>query len=314
MAQLDDFISEWLSDLEYVEAHTSGSTGIPKNIRLLKSDMRSSAIVTNNFFGIDKQSVLALPLSLDYIAGKMMAVRAMIAGCRLLQLPVSNEVVITERVKLLSVVPSQLESLLANPNAPDLVDNLLIGGAPLDDTTRRRVNAAGFKAYIGYGMTETCSHVALRSLADDNSIYHGMLGIRFRTDSRGCLVIDSNRFSWETLITNDVVNLLDETSFQWLGRADNVINSGGVKLHPEMLENEILRQLPTLPPFFLTSKPDERWGERLVMVVECNPAEAHEFLEKISRLNLPRYGCPKEIISVDVLPRTSNGKLKRELS
>ncbi len=309
MAQLEAFIQAWQSNAPYIEARTSGSTGTPKSIHLLKNDMRSSALATNAFFGIRNNSVLGLPLSLDYIAGKMMAVRALLAGCRLLQMPVSNRVELCERVSLLSVVPSQIECILDKAH---LIDNLLIGGAPLDDDMRRRVLDAGIEAYIGYGMTETCSHVALRSLRSERPLYKAMPGIEFSTDQRGCLVIHSDRFSWKSLTTNDVVNLHSPCEFEWLGRADNVINSGGVKLHPEQIENEIRLQLPSLPQFYLTSAPDEILGERLVMVAECSEEDAPAILEQVKTLALSRYGHPKQIIATQQLPRTQNGKLKRE--
>ena len=105
MAEINDFIREWESDCDYIVAHTSGSTGTPKEIRLPKSDMRVSAKATNSRFGITRRSVIAAPLSVDYIAGKMMCVRAIEAGCELLEMPVSNKVIIDRRIDLLAIVP-----------------------------------------------------------------------------------------------------------------------------------------------------------------------------------------------------------------
>lgn len=312
MESLTNFRAQWLDDKGFIVAHTSGSTGTPKEIHLPKADMVSSARATNHFFGITADAVLALPLSLDYIAGKMMAVRAFEAGCRLLQLPVSNRFTIAESVDLLSVVPSQLECLLAQPQAPQLVRNLLIGGAPLSDDLRRRVVAAGFNAYIGYGMTETCSHVALQRL-DSNGTYTAMPQVQFAVDHRNCLVIRSDRFTWKELITNDVVELISHTQFRWLGRADHVINSGGVKIHPEQVEALIRRQLPDLPPFYLIGKPQPTLGSEVVIVIEATQPEADTILRRIAALNLPRYAHPRQAIAVASLPRTPNGKLRRLL-
>ena len=100
MACIADFIREWESDCDYIVAHTSGSTGDPKAIRLPKSDMRVSARATNRRFGIDSSSVIAAPLSTDYIAGKMMCVRAIEAGCRLIDMPVSNTVTVDRKIDL----------------------------------------------------------------------------------------------------------------------------------------------------------------------------------------------------------------------
>ena len=304
---MTEFINEWRNDCPWIEAHTSGSTGKPKAIRLLKSDMLSSATATNAFFGIDRYSTLAIPLSADYIAGKMMAVRAEAAGCRLLEMPVSNDVRVECPIDLLAVVPSQIESLLGQPEAAGLVKNLLVGGAPLTDEPARRLVAAGFNAWLGYGMTETCSHVALRRV-DSDEIFKAMEGIRFSTDSRDCLTIESERFSWGSLMTNDVVELLSPTSFRWLGRADNAINSGGLKLHSEQLEKEYRAAIGDLPPFYLAGEPDPKWGERLVMVAE-NPPEG--LLERIKSLLPDRRKAPGRIVGVDTLPRTDNGKIRR---
>lgn len=309
MASISGFLAEWHNDSRYVEAHTSGSTGSPKVMKLLKADMRVSAEATNKFFEITSSSTLAIPLSAEYIAGKMMAVRADVARCRLLELPVSNDIRLSARVDLLAVVPSQVPSLLSNPDAPRLVKNLLVGGAPIGDDMAHRLSRAGFSAYLGYGMTETCSHVALRKIGDGD-IFHAMPGIRFRSDSRACLVIESKHFSWKTLTTNDVVELVSDLSFRWLGRADNVINSGGIKLHPEILEREYGELMPGLPPFYLVGEPDEKLGQRLVMVAE-NPCG--NLLDMIRTTIADHCKTPKRIIAVNNLPRTQNGKIKRIL-
>ena len=96
-----------------------------------------------------------------------------------------------------------------------------------------------FAAFCTYGMTETCSHVALADALDPQGIYSAMPGISFSIDSRDCLRITAGSMSFGTLQTNDVVELLDNGRFRWLGRADNAINSGGIKIHPEMLERAI---------------------------------------------------------------------------
>lgn len=319
MELLDKFIKEWENSYPHILAHTSGSTGCPKEIKLLKSDMISSARATNSFFGITSESLLLLPLSIDYIAGKMMVVRALCAGCKLEVQKPSNYVEINKTVDLLAVVPTQLEGLLATAGARDKVANLLIGGAPLDPAIEARVASAGFNAWLGYGMTETCSHVALRRVGADPT-FQAMEGISFSVDRESCLVIHSDRFSWGKLATRDVVDLKDSRHFIWQGRADNVINSGGLKLHPEILEKKYRELIPDLAPFYLTGEKDGHLGERLLMVVEM-PSDRNLSDEKkkyIKRLMdqlrsaiTDHKMLPKRIMTVDELPRTSNGKLKR---
>ncbi len=302
MEELNQFLAEWRNSESFVQACTSGSTGKPKHINLLKSDMIASARATNKFFGIKADSTIATPLSMQYIAGKMMAVRAEVAGCKMLHLPVSNNVLIDKPIDLLAVVPTQLDSLLKQPRATTLVRNILIGGAPLSADLSQRLVDAGFDAWLGYGMTETCSHVALRRVTD--TIFRAMPEIHFSIDKRDCLVIESDRFSWKRLVTNDIVNLLSDEQFVWLGRYDNVINSGGIKIHPEIAEEQLRAVIPNLPPFYLVGQPDAVLGERLVMVAE-KPCD--DLLDKIKASFPDRKRTPKLIIAVDQLPTTPGG-------
>ena len=313
MATVADFLKEWDAPVEFIEAHTSGSTGTPKSIRLPKADMRLSARATIRFFGITAASTLALPLSVDYIAGKMMAVRARMAGCRLLELPVSGRIVLTEDVDLLAVVPSQVEFLIESGSISH-VRNLLVGGAPLTPAQYAMIEGCGVRAFIGYGMTETCSHVALRRIGggDSDSLYTAMPGITFDTDSRGCLVILSDGFSWRRLVTNDVVRLHGNTAFEWLGRADNVINSGGIKIHPEQEEAVMRAHIPGLPPFYLVGEPDGQWGSRLVMVAEARPGSLD--LNRIKGALPDKRKAPRSIFYVDRLPVTVSGRKLRRLA
>lgn len=309
MAGISEFIKEWESDCDYIVAHTSGSTGTPKEIHLPKSDMRVSARATNRRFGINQASVIAAPLSTDYIAGKMMCVRALEAGCQLLELPVSNTVTIDHQIDLLAIVPSQLDSIILQPEAPRLIKNLIIGGAPLDRQKTASIIEKGFNAFATYGMTETCSHVALKKICRAESVFEAMPGITFERDDRDCLVIKAQEYSFGTLITNDIVALESQTSFRWIGRFDNVINSGGIKIMPEQLEEEIARHLDR--NFYITSARNDRWGEVPAIVFEGQKSEEQEILELLSQ-KIEHKRCPKAAKAVAALPKTSNGKIIRK--
>lgn len=310
MATVADFLREWHDERPYIVAHTSGSTGRPKEIRLLKSDMLASARATNGFFGISAASTLALPLSVDYIAGKMMAVRAQAAGCRLLELPVSNRICIGERADLLAIVPSQLPGLLSDPDIAAKVGNVIIGGAPLSADAAKSVAASGLRAYATYGMTETCSHVALAPIDGSRLIYQALPGITFRLDGRGCLAIDAPHFSFGSLVTNDVARLHGATFFEWLGRIDNVINSGGLKIHPEQLEREIATIFPTLE-FYVVGTPDERWGQAVTMVYEGESLSEAHIRQRLHDCLSDKRTAPRRYVAVTALPRTANGKIHR---
>lgn len=301
---VDEFLEQWHSPEAWVEAHTSGSTGKPKLIRLLKSDMLASARATNQFFGLGADSLYHCPLSINYIAGKMMAVRALASGGRYL---FTTPSVAPEFVpcSLLAIVPAQVEALLQSTLLSQ-IGAVIIGGAALSDERRRALASAGVSAFESYGMTETCSHVALRSVNDN--FFRAMPGVSFELDSRGCLVVNVPHLYINKVSTNDIVELIDASSFRWLGRYDNIINTGGIKVIPEQLES-ILQSLGAEPDtFYITSAPDERWGNRIIAVVQKGPAvealgEAVKLIENRLR--------PKETIIVDALPRTDNGKIQR---
>ncbi len=304
-----EFIAQWYDGSQYIKAHTSGSTGAPKEIDLDKNDMRASARATIEFFGLNAGSTLLLPLSPDYIAGKMQIVRAIEAGCRLITEPPSSRpfTAYDGACTLIPVVPSQLEGLLDSPFV-SRAENIIIGGAPLSPGQERSLTSAGLNAYATYGMTETCSHVALRRIEQDS--YRGLPGFDFSTDSRGCLVIDSSTMSFGRLITNDMVNLSGTNEFEWLGRYDNVINSGGVKIYPEEIERVMAPMLPVGATAYVTSRASERWGREAVIVTDSREVTA-ELLVRLKDL-LPQHHAPHDIIYLDHIPLTSSGKIIRQ--
>lgn len=313
MATIENFIEEWHNGKPYIKAHTSGSTGKPKEILLAKSDMLASAKATNEFFNIKADSCLALPLSIDYIAGKMMVVRAIEAGCELIPLNVSNNIIIPDEIKkidLLPVVPSQIDSLIQNKKYASKIKNLLIGGAAPSPCQCAGLSDAGYNWFISYGMTETCSHVALADSFGSKRVFCAMPGISFDTDEQNRLLIITPGFSFKRLQTNDVVELLSPKKFIWKGRADNVINSGGLKLHPEELENQFRKYLPGIV-FYLTSGKSLKWGSELVMVVEGKEDSGY-LLSVLEEAGIESKYLPKRVICYNKLPRTSSFKIIRQ--
>lgn len=312
MATLSSFLEEWHSACPYIEAHTSGSTGRPKAIRLLKTDMRLSARATNEFFGIDSRSVLATPLSMDYIAGKMMAVRADAAGCRLIELPVSSRIELPDslpHVDLLPIVPAQIDTILAQSGYAGRIGALLIGGAAPSPDQCKALADAGFNAFISYGMTETCSHVAIARADDTSRTFHAMPGISFETDSDGCLTIVAPKFSFGRLATRDIVDIISPHAFRWRGRADGVINSGGIKLFPEELE-ELYRSVLGDRPYYVCAAPHKQWGQCVALILE-GTADTGEIAAALRAAIADSRRLPKIINMVDVLPRTATGKILR---
>ncbi len=318
------FIEEYYSAGDSIVAHTSGSTGKPKEIHLPKSDLRASARLTNERLGINAGSLLYLCLSPDYIAGKMMIVRAIEAGAEIVEQEPSNEPMAgydsNRRVSLLAVVPSQLGYLINHPEYLQLVDTIIIGGGTLNNRIERWLAEKGVNALKTYGMTETCSHVALAPVSSGHEPFTAIGNVTFSLDERGCLVIHAPQFTQPTIVTNDIVDLLDERRFYWRGRHDNVINTGGLKVFPEEVEEAIARVLPRAK-FFVTSRPSEKWGEELLLVLqypglapgERKEGEVHPGLIARLKTLLPSHAIPRHYLALPALPTTPTGKLLRQL-
>ena len=227
--EIADFLDEWSSFGDTVSGQTSGSTGIPQKVELQKKDMIASARLTNDFFGIKASSSMFLCLSPDYIAGKMMLVRAMIAGADLITVKPSSSPLVGIDIPLdfAAMVPMQVQESLSHDFTRERLKNiksLIIGGAAVSSLLEQRLAKLPIRSYATYGMTETVSHVALRKLDGKTKEYAAIGDVWFSQDARGCLIINAPHLSHRVFETNDVVQLIDNYHFIWLGRYDNVIN------------------------------------------------------------------------------------------
>lgn len=310
---IHNFIKEWNNSSDYVVAHTSGSTGTPKEIRLFKKDMLASARVTNEFFGITSDSRMLLCLSPLYIAGKMMIARSMESGADLSFEEPSNDILAGYCGKpfdLVAVVPSQVVGLLEHKERLKYIRTMLIGGSAVSLELEKRLVALGVNAYASYGMTETCSHIALRKIGESD-IFTAVGPVQFRIDGRGCLCADVPHLSIKNVVTNDVVELLSPKEFRWVGRFDNVINTGGIKVYPEDVER-ILNNI-ICDRFYISSQPSVKWGEEIILVLERESIgkEEEQMLYDKMRGILSPYQVPKKIICVSKFEETVTGKVKR---
>lgn len=304
----DAFLKEWNNDNDYIVANTSGSTGSPKPIRLPKTDIWRSATSTVGSMNIRRTSIIASALPARSIATKMAIVRSIAAGCSYLPIEPSNTPVIDRHIDLLSVAPSQTDALVANTQYAQLVGTLLVGGAPLSGEREQALLNAGYNVYETYGMTETCSNVALRHCPEPYFIANS--GISFTTDCRNCLRISAPEYSFDGIVTNDIVDLLSPHSFKWKGRYDNVINSGGIKLYPEEIE-AMLQDLIKIP-FYVVGVPDSGWGTAVAVVIEGTEADA-DITKKILNDFSDHIRRPKKIIAVNAFRYTATGKIIREI-
>ena len=308
------FLKQWLDGKDSIKVQTSGSTGEPKQILLSKSTMRVSALMTCDYFGLQPGDSALLCLSAENIAGKMMLVRAIERGLHLIAVnpagcPLST---IREKLKFAAMVPLQVQRCLQE-NCLDKNSILLIGGVAISDKMRDELQLHTVACYNSYGMTETMSHVALKKLngADASDWFEGLADVRFSLDARGCLQIEAKSLGVDRLQTNDICELQSDRRFRWLGRADFVINSGGVKVIPEQLE-KILSPYVDFP-FFIAGVPDEKLGEQVVIFVEATPSEQISLSQIFDSLQeWPKYQRPKAIYYLDSFVYTPSGKINRE--
>jgi O-succinylbenzoic acid--CoA ligase len=298
---------DWLSDDEHIALHTSGSTGKPKEIQLPKTAMYESAVRTAVFFKLSEGDSALLCLPIRYIAGKMMLVRALVLGLDLDIIPPKTKLHIEKNYTFTALVPLQANASF------DLLckfKTVLIGGAPIPTELRKSIGKTHSHCIETYGMTETLTHVATRIIKDADKPFKAMPGIGFSTDENGCLVIEVPYLPLSPIVTQDIVSLEDDDTFKLLGRRDWVINSGGMKIFPEALE-EILAPYMKFP-FFFTTMPDEELGEKLVLLTEA-PASKKAAIMTIAQQHLGtnKYHIPKAVICIAGFKYTAAGKLDR---
>lgn len=311
-----NFLLDWLNDKENLIVKTSGSTGTPKKIKIKKQAMINSAKATGRFFDLPAKTTALHCLPVNFIAGKMMLVRAMVLGWHLdLVPPKANPLDQVFKIyDFCAMTPFQLDNSLSRLH---LIKKLIVGGGAVSTTLRNLVKGIGTEVYETYGMTETVSHIAARQLnveqeEQDPVPFTTLPTVDISTDDRSCLVIDAPLLADETLVTNDVVDILTENTFILKGRYDNVINSGGIKLHPEEIEAKLAPIIAHR--FFISSLPDPALGEKLVLMVESEFSETalHNLEREIrSCRNLGPYEIPKKIYFVEKFEETPNGKIHR---
>ena len=368
---LEEFLSEWNNDSPFIEVKTSGSTGEPKRMMVEKRRMLASARITCDFLGLRPGDTALLCMSLDYIAGKMMVVRALERHLTLLTVPPtghplsslslpssfllppsdilppsssndspssfllppssdilppssSNDSPSSDILppssfllpRFLALVPLQVYNTLQVPEERERlmqVEHLIIGGGAIDEAMEAELRQFPNAVWSTYGMTETLSHIALRRISgpEASEWYTPFPSVHLSLSDEGCLIIDAPEVCAETLITNDIAELapLGEgrgVAFRILGRKGNVICSGGLKIQAEELERQLRPHMRV--PFIISKRPDEKFGEVVVLVTEGSPTEARTICERI----LPKFHQPKEYVHLDHIPLTETSKPARQ--
>ena len=300
------FLQDWLSAAATLTVHTSGSTGIPKPITLQKEQMVNSALATGSFFNLKEGCTALLCLPASYIAGKMMLVRALILGLELDYVdPSSNPLEeINKQYKFSAMVPMQVFNCIDKLH---LIDTLIIGGAAVSIDLKEKLKGRTTQLFETYGMTETITHIAVKEI--NAATFKALPNVALSLDKRNCLVIDAPQVSKEIISTNDVVELVSKGEFKWLGRFDNIINSGGIKLNPEQIETKLSDFITV--PFFITSLPDSLLENKVVLLIEGEQTNEDLIFSLKSSTAFTSYEIPKEVYYIPEFTRTESGKIQR---
>ncbi|WP_457611043.1 AMP-binding protein [Lutibacter sp.] len=342
------FLRQWFNDSLFIEVKTSGSTGKPKVVKLQKTHMENSAKATGEYFKLPKATSVLLCMSPNYIAGKMMLVRALTLGWHLdIVKPTSKPLKNTNKqYDFSAMVPMQLHNSL---NELYQIKKLIVGGGVVPDELLDKIQNVDTAVFATYGMTETITHIAVKKINKFKNViisgtkqfainkkitsvnpllrndvissetkqshYKVLPKISISIDKRGCLVIDAPNISNEKVITNDLVTLISEKEFKWLGRFDTIINSGGVKLIPEQIEEKISKIVSQR--FFVAGIKDEVLGEKLILIIEKLVTEQSQsekmILNSLKNLqSLAKYEIPKEIYFLKEFIETETKKINRK--
>ena len=315
MTTLNEFLKEWHSDSERMLVHTSGSTGTPKPLWVEKRRMTASARTTCRFLGLKPGDTALLCMSLDYIAGMMMAVRAEVCGLQLVEVTPSGHPLagLESAPTFAAMVPMQVFNSMQVPAERDIlkqIKHLIIGGGAIDDDLAAELKGFPHAIWSTYGMTETLSHIALRRLngPDASEWYTPLDGVSVGLSPDGCLTINAPEVCASTLVTNDIADIdSDGRHFRIHGRKDNVICSGGIKIQAEEVERMLAPHINA--PFIITKRKDKKFGEVVVLLLQDeNTAEAITACKKV----LPKYWQPQAILPVSQIPTTETGKPARK--
>ena len=306
------FIDEWNNDSAYVEVKTSGSTGEPKRMLVEKRRMLNSARITCDFLGLKPGDTALLCMSTDYIAGKMMVVRSIERGLRLIEVePCGHPLVDNYQLNFAAMVPMQVYNSLQVPEEKErlmAIRHLIIGGGAIDEAMEAELRSFPNAVWSTYGMTETLSHIALRRISgpEASEWYTPFPTVKLSTNDEGCLVIDAPEVCAQTLVTNDIVELKPDGRFRIRGRKDNVICSGGIKIQIEEVKQALKKYVRV--PYIISKRKDPKFGEIVVLLTEGDTAQVQTICQQV----LPKYHQPKLYLKIDKIPLTETGKPARK--
>jgi len=312
------FVLDLLSDDRPIAQQTSGTTGKPKVFKLDRIAMIRSAGMTISHFGLRPGDRALLCLPVDYIAGKMMVVRAFAGQLDLCTTePAGNPLRdLEQRIDFAAIVPLQVFEAMETPELVDrFIGTLLIGGGEINNALRTKLTGLNeTKVFETFAMTETLTHFAARRIngPEADALFRTMEGVTIGQDERGCLTVDVAGITGGTIATNDLVKINGTHSFEWLGRYDNVINTGGIKVIPEVLEDKIRELTAIKNDLVILAKDDEKLGQKVILVIEAADGEIDIVqLRSTLKSGLQKHEIYKEIHLIRSFPRNSAMKIER---
>ncbi len=307
--ELERFLKQWVSHSS-IDISSSGTTSEPKLLQIDKKYVFNSVNMTAEFFGIQSLDKVLHCLPIKYVAGKMQLIRALHLGLDLEMIkPSSKPIVQSKYYDFATMTSQQLTRCLDHISG---FKTLLVGGGLLSYKTQRKVQKVHSNVYESFGMTETLSHIAIRKLEDPIGVFTLLPKVSITVDNRSRLIITAKHLGVHQLVTNDVVEILNEVQFKYLGRIDNVINSGGIKIYPEKIEEVLSSKINR--PFFINSLKNDVLGQKVVLVMEQNQRDiAPSIIQKIIKnSSIKNYQKPKELMVFKTFVRTLTGKIKRK--
>ena len=323
-----EFCRNWLNGVQEIAINTSGSTGAPKLITLTRRQIEVSAQYTLQILALKENDRALVCLNTEYIGGIMMLVRGFIGNLHLtIMEPINNPFKYLpprgpDTFEFAAFVPLQLQVILTESpdklNILNQMKGILVGGAPIGPELKKQIQIISAPVYHTYGMTETASHVALKRLNGNipDTYFKSSPAVELGQDERGCLTIKGEVTNQQLLVTNDLVNLISEHEFEWLGRVDNTLNSGGVKVQAEKVEVALAQALLEHQferRSFISAVPDDKLGQRIIAVLEGKPlslAEEEKIYQSLQKL-LHKYEIPKAIKYTPSFTATASGKIDK---
>jgi len=324
-ARVLDFVRQWLNGAQEFGLRTSGSTGQPQLIQLKRRQLEASARRTGDYFDLGPGDRMLVCLNCEFVGGLMMLVRGLERRMHLTIVEPHADplALVPEAVDFdfTSFVPLQLRAVLAAGHASRLnrMKGILVGGAAVERSLEKEIQQLRVPVYVTYGMTETASHIALRRLNGSTvqATYQVLPGITVAQDARGCLTVRADVTENQLITTNDRIALAEDSrSFEWLGRVDFVINTGGVKVQAEKVEQVLevaLTELNLGRRAFVAGRPDKRLGEQVTAFLEGPKltTSQQEHLQTLLSQRLDKYEVPRALVFVPEFRTTASGKLDR---